>query len=297
MKIFKFIVSEEDPKRLGPFLSKKKLSKQAIVNAKHNGGMLLVNHRRRFTNFTLKVGDEVLFVMGKEKVNNFLKASNKSVKIVLETDNYLVINKPAAVLSIPSRYEDKDAVVNRVMGYFAKKKGSEQAFLKPHIVTRLDRDTSGLVLVGKNAVAHSKFSELKKDVFVKEYHAIVHGNFNSEHQKGLITAPIGKIDDSVKRYVTPNGQKSVTQYEVLAQKDDASLVKLRLFTGRTHQIRVHMAHIGHPLFGDKLYGSVDNFTRQALNCSHLSFPDPFTDEKVTVEIDDPEDMAHLWQNL
>ena len=113
----------------------------------------------------------------------------------------------------------------------------------------------------------------------------------------MITAPIGKIDDSVKRYVTPNGQKSVTQYEVLAQKDDASLVKLRLFTGRTHQIRVHMAHIGHPLFGDKLYGSVDNFTRQALNCSHLSFPDPFTDEKVTVEIDDPEDMAHLWQNL
>lgn len=297
MKIFKYIVTEKDPKRLGLFLSKKKLSKQVIVNAKHNGGMLLVNHRRRFTNFMLKNGDEVLFVMGKEKVNEFLKPSNKPIEIVLETDNYLVINKPANVLSIPSRYEDGDAVVNRVMGYFSKKKSSEQAFLKPHIVTRLDRDTSGLVLVGKNAVAHSKFSELKKDVFVKEYHAIVHSNFNPEEQAGLIDAPIGKIDDSVKRYVIPNGQKSLTQYEVLAQKEGASLVKLRLFTGRTHQIRVHMAHIGHPLFGDKLYGIDDNFARQALNCFHLSFPDPFTNEEKLVEVDDPEDMADLWRKL
>ena len=144
--LFKLIVQERDPKKLGPFLLKNGFSHQALNNAKHHHGMILVNHKRRYTSFNLRAGDEVIFISGEEKKNDFLKPSNNPVSIVLENKNYLVVNKPAGVLSIPSRYEDDDAVVNRLLGYFAQK---GQKNLKPHVITRLDRDTSGLVLVGK----------------------------------------------------------------------------------------------------------------------------------------------------
>lgn len=295
MKVFKFKVTKKDPKRLGSFLGSKHFSKQAILNAKHNGGMILVNKKRRYTNFILKNGDFVYFAMGEEKLNKYLKPSNAPIDICFETENYLVINKEAGVLSIPSRYEDDSALVNRVLGYFSKRPSSEQKFLKPHVVTRLDRDTSGLVLIGSNALAHGKFSELKKDVFIKKYHAIVHGNF--ETLTGLIEAPIGKVGSSVKRAVKVDGQYAATKYRVLEQKNGASLVELQLLTGRTHQIRVHMSYLGHPLYGDELYGANDDFSRQALNCYYLSFPDPFTNKIQEIQIAEPIDMQNLWSEL
>lgn len=293
--LFKLIVQERDPKKLGPFLLKNGFSHQALNNAKHHHGMILVNHKRRYTSFNLKVGDEVIFISGEEKKNIFLKPSNNPVSIVLETPNYLVVNKPAGVLSIPSRYEDDDAVVNRLLGYFAKK---GQKNLKPHVITRLDRDTSGLVLVGKNSVAHARFSKIGKGKFIKKYHAIVHGNFAQDELTGLVDQPIGKKGNGVKRAVVFNGKSAQTEYQVLDQVLGASLVELRLLTGRTHQIRVHMAYLGHPLYGDPLYGTQDNFSRQALNCFYLNFPDPFEQQKSrTVELADPADMQKLWQRL
>lgn len=211
--------------------------------------------------------------------------------MVYETDNYLVINKPAGLLSIPSRYEDKDAVVNRVMGYY-QRKGQE---FKPHVITRLDRNTSGLVLIGKNPVAHARFSKLSKQVFIKKYHAIVHGQFSE--LTGLVDLPIGKIDAGVKRGIVNSGQKAQTEYRVLEQKRKSAYVELRLLTGRTHQIRVHMQALGHPLFGDDLYGEEDHFQRQALNCFYLKFPDPFTQKEVELQISDPNDMQQLWNRL
>lgn len=292
--LFKLIVQERDPKKLGPFLLKNGFSHQALNNAKHHHGMILVNHKRRYTSFNLQVGDEVIFVSGEEKKNQWLKPSNNPVEPVLETKNYIVVNKPAGVLSIPSRYEDDDAIVNRLMGYFSQKKEKE---LKPHVITRLDRDTSGLVLVGKNSIAHARFSKIGKEKFVKKYHAIVHGNFAEDELEGLIDQPIGKIDAGVKRGVVPEGKKAQTEYQVLDQIPGASLVELRLLTGRTHQIRVHMAYLGHPLYGDPLYGIDDSFSRQALNCFYLDFPDPFGNENKTIEINDPVDMRELWQRL
>ncbi len=237
----------------------------------------------------------MLFLTGEEKKNPWLSPSNAPVNIVQEKKNYLIVNKPAGVLSIPSRYEDDDALVNRLMGYFKQKKEID---LKPHVITRLDRNTSGLVLIGKNAVAHARFSKLGKDDFVKKYHAIVHGNFSDHNLTGVIELPIGKKGKGVKRNVLMNGKKAKTTYKVLKQKKRASLVELRLYTGRTHQIRVHMQYIGHPLFGDKLYGIGDKFPHQALNCFYLAFPDPFAEGRnVRVKISDPEDMQLLWNNL
>lgn len=293
--LFKLVVQEKDPKKLGSFLLKNGFSHQALIKARHHHGMILVNHKRRYLSFHLSVGDEVIFVSGEEKKNQFLKPSNNPVDPVFETKNYIVLNKPAGVLSIPSRYEDNDAVVNRLMGYFLQQNKKD---LKPHVITRLDRDTSGLVLVGKNAIAHARFSKIGKDNFVKKYHAIVHGNFAEDELTGIIDEPIGKEGDGVKRAVVANGKKAQTRYRMLKQVEGASLVELRLLTGRTHQIRVHMAYLGHPLFGDPLYGINDNFSRQALNCFYLAFPDPFDNErKQEIQIKDPEDMSKLWQKL
>lgn len=294
MTIYKLIVSKKDPKKLGSFLLKNGFSHQALIKARHHGGMVLVNHKRRYNSFMLKVGDVVHFIPAQEKQNKFLKASNKPIKIVFETKNYLLVNKSANVLSIPSRYEDDDALVNRVMGHFVKENKQD---LKPHVITRLDRDTSGLVLIGKNAIAHARFSKLGKDKFIKKYHAIVEGNFDKTELSGLIDRPIAKIGTGVKRTVRSDGQKAQTEYRVLAQKEDVSLVEVRLLTGRTHQIRVHFASIGHPLIGDKLYGGRMDLPRQALNCFYLSFPDPFSDKNETIKIDDPVDMRTYWENL
>jgi len=294
MTLFKVIVKDKVPKKLGAFLLQTGFSKRAVNNAKNSGGMLLVNHKRRFTNYLLHQGDEVIFIPGKEKVNPWLVPSKKPLEVIKETENYLVVNKPAGTLSIPSRYDD-NALVNQVLGYFDNK---EENDVKPHIVTRLDRDTSGLVLVGKNAIAHARFSQMTKSQFVKKYHAIVHGNFAPDELTGMIDQPIGRKGTSIVRSIDPTGKNAKTAYKVISQKRGASLVELRLYTGRTHQIRIHMQYLGHPLYGDPLYGVNDEFKRQALNCFYLGFPDPFIKEQQTrIEIPDAQDMQKLWRSF
>lgn len=269
-------------------------SKKAINDAKNCNGLILVNHKRRYTNYRLRLGDEIIFVPGKEKPNPWLCPSDKPLKIVRETTNYLVVNKPAGILSIPSRYDD-NALVNRVLGYFSNK---NIVGVKPHVITRLDRGTSGLVLIGKNAIAHARFSKIDKNSFVKKYHAIVHGNFAESELSGVVDQPIGRESDALKRSICANGKRALTAYRVIAQVAGASLVELRLYTGRTHQIRLHMQYLGHPLFGDPLYGVEDEFKRQALNCFYLAFPDPFlADNEVQISTPDAVDMQKLWRSL
>lgn len=293
MQYFKLIFENETPQQLGRFLLKNGFSHRAIINCRHHGGMMLVNHKRRYSKYLLHKNDEVIFILGDEKENEFLKPTNLPIDIVKENKDYLIVNKPAGVLSIPSRYEDDSAIVNRLLYYFKEKKITA----KPHIITRLDKDTSGLVLVGKNSVAHDRFSRLDKDELIKKYHAIVHGNFAENELSGSIDKPIGKKDNTVKRYIVANGQKAITEYRVLKQVSGASLVELRLLTGRTHQIRVHMQAIGHPLFGDPLYGIKDDFMRQALNCFLLEYVDPFDHKHQKIEISDPNDMTKLWHKI
>lgn len=295
MSLYKIIVQNEAPIELGAFLLKNGFSKQAINNAKNRDGMLIVNHKIRYTNYRLHQGDEVIFVSGSELSNPWLRPSYEPLEVVKETANYLIINKPAGLLSIPSRFDD-NAVVNRVLGYFEQHHMSN---LKPHVITRLDRDTTGLVLIGKNAIAHGRFSKLNKQNFIKKYHAIVHGNFAPNELSGVIKAPIGRKNEEVKRSIDlVHGKMAVTAYRVLKQVPHASLVELRLYTGRTHQIRLHMQSIGHPLFGDPLYGIKDQFDRQALNCYFLSFPDPFAKDKlVKVNASPARDMFKLWRKL
>lgn len=291
INFFKEQVSANDPHVLGHFLLKRGFSRRSLKFARYHNGLILVNHRRRYLSFHLQTGDEVIFVPGQEKPNPYLVPIKGPLQIVQETNNYLLINKPAGLLTIPSRYEDRQSLVNYLLAYF------EELGLttRPHIVTRLDRQTSGLVLVGKNGVAQSQFSQQSADQLQKKYHAIVHGNF--DEWTGRVELAISQVNKTVRRRVAPHGQSAVTLYQVLDQVPGASLVSLRLMTGRTHQIRVHMQAIGHPLYGDQLYGRPDDFHRQALNAYSLHFFDPFSKQEKAVEVPDPTDMQQLWRRL
>lgn len=290
----KFIFTQEQPQNLGKFLQHHGISKQAIIACKHHEGMILVNQKRRHTSFVLQKGDVVYFLSVVEPENPYLKPNFGELEIVEETPHYLVINKPAGLLSIPSRYEDLDSVVNRLLGYF---KTTEQSNIAPHVITRLDKKTSGLMVVAKSGLIHGMLAEMSKEVFVKKYQAIMHGNFPGNEKSGLITDPIMKMPNSVKHMVSPNGKAAKTGYKVLKEGPGYSLVELRLFTGRTHQIRVHLSSRGYPLFGDAMYGKKDIMKRQALNAYSLAFVDPVTLEHKSYQIKMPPDMEQLYARL
>ena len=176
------------------------------------------------------------------------------------------------------------------------KKGED---VKIRFVNRLDMNTSGLVIVAKNPFAqHVLSSEMKDDDFEKKYITVVKGII--EEDEGTINQPIYRpTDDSVKRVVDERGQESITHYKVIERLNDATIVEVKLETGRTHQIRVHMAHIGHPIIGDELYGFVDEnlIKRQALHAYSLKFRQPRTKELLEFKADIPEDMKMLIQKL
>lgn len=163
-----------------------------------------------------------------------------------------------------------------------------------HLVTRLDRDTSGIMLVAKHRFAHSILSSAQKNGLVKRrYAAVVHGRM--AQMEGTVDAPIGRHPDSIiERTVTPDGQKAVTHFYVTCANDDMTSVALQLETGRTHQIRVHMSYLGHPLCGDTLYGGTrQEIGRQALHSEHLSFIHPLTQENMRFHAPLPQDMSKL----
>jgi 23S rRNA pseudouridine1911/1915/1917 synthase len=161
-------------------------------------------------------------------------------------------------------------------------------------------DTSGLIIIAKNQFSHMALArDMQKDTFEKSYLAVVHNNMSET--SGTIDLPIYRTtDDSIQRVVDERGQKSVTHYKVIESYDKADLVKLTLETGRTHQIRVHLSHLGHPIFGDALYGTKEDaefINRQALHAYKLSFPHPRTGDILALECDLPEDIKELIKKI
>lgn len=290
--ILKFYFDKQHPQRLANFLNEKNISRQALIKVKKDEAMILVNKKRRLPNFKLNSGDIVHFIIKNEPENKKIKPIFKSINVIFENNNYLIVDKPANLLSIPSRFEN-DSVVTRLLAYFTKK---NEPNILPHVVTRLDKDTSGLVLVAKSGVIHGAFSTLTKSDFIKEYAAIVHHPFldNEEH---LIEAPIKKLPDSIVHVVDQKGKDAATIYRASQNFENAAFVKLQLLTGRTHQIRVHMNYLDHPLFGDQVYGISDDFKRQMLHCTYLKFIDPLTNKTMEFKSDLPTDMKKILTRL
>lgn len=288
----KWTVGLEDPKHLREFLRSKGISRRIIGRTKFHGGSFEVNGTEVWVREELKIGDQVKLNLPIQEENESLEASNKKLDIIYEDEQYLIINKPVDVLSVPSPVHRADTIANRVKGYFLANNYRHQVV---HIVTRLDRYTSGVMIIAKNTLAHSMMGKLLEEQKLdKYYEAIVEGHF--EDKEGFITTPIARSPDSIiERVVSAEGKPSITEYKVIKElPNNLSHLYLALHTGRTHQIRVHMSHIGHPLVGDDLYGgSIDLLGRQALHCAKCVFEHPFTKEKLSFEAPLPEDMRKI----
>ena len=225
------------------------------------------------TRNTAHLGDILLIDFNYEEDNSNIVPTKMELNIVFEDEWFLIINKPAGIATHPSILHYSDSLCNGVRFYF------DSIGLKKKIrpVNRLDLNTSGLVVFAKcEYIQECLISQMKCNIFKKQYLAICNGTF--ENSFGIIDLPIARKEDSIiERCISENGQHCITHYEVLKQFDNYCFVKCNLETGRTHQIRLHMSAIGHPLIGDSLYGSTSDFIdRQALHCYNLCFLHPVT---------------------
>lgn len=270
------------------------ISSNLLTNLRKNK-LVFVNGNSTYLDFRLQEFDVVTvnFDLIDEECNNIVPVK-MNLDILYEDEYLLVINKPAGIPVHPSMLHFEDSLSNGVKYYF------DSINLKKKIrpVNRLDRNTSGLVMFAKNAYVHSRLSCLmEKNQFKKEYVAICEGIFAKS--SGTINAPIArKANSIIERCVSPDGDVAITHYNVikhyLINGLNVSLVRILLETGRTHQIRVHMAHIGHPIFGDSLYGNVSNLiNRQALHSCSIEFQHPITGKHLAITADLPEDIKKL----
>ncbi|GAA6112701.1 RluA family pseudouridine synthase [Apilactobacillus apinorum] len=260
-----------------------------MYNDLKQSGTIMVNGNETKLDYKLQVGDKITIIFPPEESDDDVAFSDQPIDVIYEDDNWLVINKPDGLTSVPGPANREDTLVNRIKGYL-KQQGAVD--LKPHLITRLDRFTSGLVLVAKhrlaNSLANQEVAEHKID---KYYYAIVAGTGLPDHD--IVDLPIGRVGDNFRREVIDDGQAAKTEFWVIKTFSDYTLVKLKLHTGRTHQIRVHMTALGHPLLGDELYdGPLDKgINRQALHAYYLSFNDGITNQIRTFETELPNDMT------
>ncbi|WP_391208172.1 RluA family pseudouridine synthase [Psychrobacillus sp. L4] len=270
------------------------ISKKALTSIKFEGGKILVNGEEKTVRHMLEIGDVVTIVFPNEKKSEGLIAEQGEFPILFEDDHLLILAKKAGISTIPSREHPQGTIANYVAGYLEESGLTSTV----HIVTRLDKDTSGIICIAKHRHAHHLLSEMQKTrAIFRTYEAIVHGHVKEDQQ--TIDAPIGRKDGSIiERVVSPDGKNAKTTVEVIKrfsiQGENISHVRLKLHTGRTHQIRVHMMSIGHPLIGDDLYGgSRLLINRQALHAKELRFIHPFTNEIVQIQAAFPQDMVAI----
>ncbi len=220
--------------------------------------------------------------------------------VVYEDADVLIVNKPRGMVVHPAAGNEDGTLVNAVMYRCGDSLSAIGGVLRPGIVHRIDKDTTGLLAVAKNNAAHLSLSEQLKDRSLsRTYYALVHGNIKEE--VGTVDAPIGRSSaDRKKMAVTADGRDAVTDFEVVERFGKYTLVRCKLRTGRTHQIRVHMRHIGHPIVGDKTYGVKNedfNLEGQLLHAGEIGFIHPSTGERMSFSAPLPQDFARVLERL
>ena len=246
-----------------------------------------LNHKPCDTRKTGNLEDTITVNFDYKEDNSNIVPTKMDLNIIFEDDWLFVVNKPAGIAIHPSVLHYSDSLCNGIRFYFDK------IGLKKKIrpVNRLDLNTSGLVVFAKcEYIQEYLINQMKNNQFKKEYLAVCNGFFDKK--SGTINLPIARKENSIiERCISENGQTAITHYEVLKEFDNYSLVKCSLETGRTHQIRVHMSAIGHPLLGDSLYGSIsDLINRQALHCFNLQFIHPIYNNDLNFWGDLPNDF-------
>ena len=267
--------------RLSDILKNEMRVSTGLMNRLKTTDRILVNGTPQRTNFTVKGGDTVTLLLD-EPVPDY-PGEDAPLTILYEDDHILAVDKPAGVLIHPSRSRDTGTLANAVVGYYART-GQKSAF---HPLTRLDRDTFGVVVIAKNSHIHAL---LQLTPLQKIYHTRIFGCLPFD--SGVIDAPIARRPlPSLLRCISPAGKPSQTRCRVLRRFDGHSLVELEPLTGRTHQLRLHCAHLGCPILGDPQYGSPESmayseqfgYEYQRLCAKRIEFIHPLTGERITVE--------------
>ena len=249
---------------------------------------ILVNGKFQRKGISLNKGDIVSLVMEDETED--IKAEKMDLDIIYEDDDLLIINKEPNIVVHPTKSHQTNTLSNGIAYYFKENKINR----KIRFVNRLDMDTSGIVIIAKNSFAHQQMAlQFENNTVEKKYLAIVEGIIKED--TGTIDLPIGREEDkSIKKIVTDNGQNALTKFRVISRLKDATLVEVRIYTGRSHQIRVHMDYIGHPIIGDSLYNKKSNLiSRQALHSYYLKAKHPRTKKAIIFEAPIPFDMVEL----
>ena len=278
------VTKNEDQMTIANILRRKVNVSSRLLTKLKMDQKILVNNEPVFSNYIVRENDKIVVKIDFEETDGILPEEMK-LDVIFEDEFLLAINKPAGIVVHPSANHQTNTLANGVKFYLNNSK-------KIRPINRLDRDTSGIVLFAKNEYIHEQMS---KDKFIsKEYIAITNGIL--EIKSGTINQPIARKPGSImERCISEEGQEAITHYEVTSEIGNKySVVKLILETGRTHQIRVHLAYLNAPILGDTLYGtSSELISRQALHAQKMQIIHPVTTEKLTLTANVPEDMMKI----
>ncbi|WP_110952898.1 RluA family pseudouridine synthase [Anaerosinus massiliensis] len=293
-------IIDEIDERIDMFLVKKlqNLSRSHIQKMIADG-WIKVNQKEVKANYKLRKSDTVEFILPEAKQTEIV-AEDIPLHILYEDQDVIVINKRRGMVVHPATGIYTGTLVNALLAH-CKDLSGINGEIRPGIVHRLDKDTSGVMIAAKNDIAHISLAEqIKNKTAIRQYLAIVHGNIKEE--QGIIDGAIGRDAKDRKKMaiVFENGKPAVTKFKVVERFGNYTLVQCKLMTGRTHQIRVHMTYIGHPLVGDPKYGGVKSsfkISGQALHSKSLTFIHPTTKQEMFFSAPLPEDMERILKNI
>lgn len=301
MNILNYIIENENQEvRVDKFLSDtiEDMSRSSVASIIEDGG-LLVNDKLQNKKYKLKIGDKVQFTVP-DPVEYAVEAEDIPLDIVYEDNDLLVVNKPKGMVVHPAPGNYTGTLVNALLYHCKDSLSGINGVLRPGIVHRIDKNTSGLLIVAKNDFAHNRLAEqIKEHSFKREYQAIVYGNVK---ENGTVDAPIGRSKkDRKKMCITyENSKNAITHYEVIQSYGNFTHIKCILETGRTHQIRVHMASLGYPVAGDDVYGPKKVITKLNGQCLHakvIGFIHPRTEEYMEFNSELPEYFQKFLQEI
>ena len=291
------LICQEGPQRVDKFISTTINKSRGEVQKYFTESRVFVNGKTSKPSQCVNEGDVIEFE-ALEVVESTIEKQNIPLDIVYEDSDVIVVNKPSGMVVHPANGHYKDTLVNALM-YHCTDLSSINGEVRPGIVHRIDKDTSGLLVACKNDLAHNSIAaQLKAKTSTRKYIAIVYGNF--EHNYGRVDAPIARDPQNrLKMAVVKGGKESITTFKVLERFGDYTLLELKLETGRTHQIRVHMAYIGHPVLGDPLYGpkKVIGEYGQYLHAQTLGFVHPRTNEYLEFTSELPDFFKEMLEEI
>ncbi len=298
--VLSFLCESDTPQRIDAFAADKAGITRSRAAALAAGGLVLLNGRAAVKSDKVSFGDTVTLTLP-EPEEYTVTPENIPLDVVFEDDDLLVVNKPKGMVVHPAAGNYGGTLVNALMYRCGATLSGINGVLRPGIVHRIDKNTSGLLVVAKNDLAHTGLAEqLKSHTLAREYSAVVYGGFKTEC--GTVDAPIGRHPVKRKQMavVAANGRNAVTHYSVVTRFNGFTLLHLRLETGRTHQIRVHMAYIGHPVAGDEVYGPKKVITELGGQCLHagkIGFIHPRSGEKMEFTAPLPEYFEGFLKKL